>query len=62
MYEELDHIENNETWDLVPRPKDNNVIGMKWVLRNKLNGDGQVVRNKSIIVCKGYAQVEGVYF
>jgi len=62
MNEELDHIENNETWDLVPRPKDNNVIGMKWVLRNKLNGDGQVVRNKSIIVCKGYAQVEGVYF
>jgi hypothetical protein len=62
MNEELDHIEKNETWDLVPRPKDKNVIGMKWVLRNNLNGDGKVVRNKSIIVCKGYAQVEGVYF
>jgi hypothetical protein len=62
MNEELDQIENNETWDLVPRPKDKNVIGMKWVFRNKLNEDGKIVRNKSILVCKGYAQVEGVDF
>ncbi|GLJ21382.1 hypothetical protein SUGI_0393600 [Cryptomeria japonica] len=27
MEEELDHIEKNNTWELVPRPKDKNVIG-----------------------------------
>lgn len=45
---------------MVPRPKDKNVIGTKWVFKNKMNEDGQVVRNKARLVCKGYAQVEGV--
>jgi len=27
---------------------------------NKLNEDGQVIRNKERLVCKGYAQVEGI--
>jgi hypothetical protein len=62
MEEELDQIEKNETWELVPRPKDKNVIGTKWVFRNKLNEDGQVTRNKARLVCKGYAQVEGIDF
>ena len=60
MEGELSHIENNETWELVPRPMDRIVIGTKWVFRNKLNEDGQVTRNKVRLVCKGYAQVEGM--
>ena len=60
--EELDQIEKNETWKLVPRPKDKNVIGTKWVFKKKFNQDGQVIRNKAILVCKGYAQVEGIDF
>jgi hypothetical protein len=62
MEEELNQIENNETWELVPRPKDKNVSGTKWVFRNKLNEDEQVTKNKEILVCKGYAQVEGIDF
>jgi hypothetical protein len=62
MDEELDQIEKNDTWELVPRPKDKNVISTKWVYRNKLNEDGQVTRNKARLVCKGYAQVEGIDF
>jgi hypothetical protein len=62
MDEELDQIEKNDTWELVPRPKDKNVINTKWVYRNKLNEDGQVTRNKARLVCKGYAQVEGIHF
>ena len=62
MNEELDQIEKNETWELVPRPKDKNIIGTKWVFKNKFNQDGQVIRNKERIVCKGYAQVEGIDF
>jgi hypothetical protein len=60
MDEELDQIEKNDTWELVPRPKNKNVIDTKWVFRNKLNEYGQVTRNKSRLVCKGYAQVEGI--
>jgi hypothetical protein len=62
MDEELDKIEKNDTWELVPRPKDKNVIDTKWVYRNKLNEYGHVTRNKSRLVCKGYAQVEGIEF
>jgi hypothetical protein len=62
MNEELDQIEKNQTWELVPRPKNKNVIGAKWVIKNKVNENGKVIRNKAKLVCKGYAQVEGVYF
>eukprot|EP00253_Pinus_taeda_P028508 PITA_28508 len=37
MNEELDQIEKNNTWELVPRPNDKNVIGTKWIFKNKLN-------------------------
>jgi hypothetical protein len=40
MNEELDQIENYNTWDLVPRPEDKNVIGSKWVFKNKMNEKG----------------------
>jgi hypothetical protein len=38
------------------------VIDTKWVFRNKLNEDGQVTRNKTRLVCKGYAQIEVIDF
>jgi hypothetical protein len=37
MNEELDQIEKNNTWELVPRPENKNVIGSKWVFKNKMN-------------------------
>ena len=62
MNEDSDQIEKNDTWELVPRPKNKNLIGTKWVFRNKLNEYGQVTRNKDRLVCKGYAQIEGINF
>ena len=62
MNEELDQIEKNNTWKFVPRPADKNVIGSKWVFKNKMNEQGQIVRNKSRLVYKGHAQVEGHNF
>jgi hypothetical protein len=48
--------------ELVPRPKNKNVIGTKCVFRNKLNEDGHVTKNKYRLVCKGYAYIEGIDF
>jgi hypothetical protein len=62
MNEELELIEKNDKWELVPRPKNKNVIGTKWVVIKKLDKDGHVNMNKGILVCKGYTQVEGIYF
>eukprot|EP00253_Pinus_taeda_P015597 PITA_15597 len=62
MDEELEQIEKNNSWELVPRPTDKNVIGTKWILKNKLNENGEVVRNKARLVCKGYAKQEGIDF
>jgi hypothetical protein len=62
MEEYLNQIDKNVTWELVPRIKDKNVIGTKWVLRNKLNEYGKVIRNKSRLICKVYSQVESIDF
>ena len=34
MNEELDQIEKTQTWELILRPKGNNVVGTKWVFNN----------------------------
>ena len=60
MNEKIEQIEKNKTWNLVPRPKNKNVIDTKWVFRNKLNEDGKFSRNKARLVCKGYSQEEGI--
>lgn len=62
IHEELNQIEKNQTWDLVPRPQNKNVIGTKWIFKNKLIKYGKVIKNKEILVYKGYAQKEGIYF
>ena len=55
-------IEKNNTWELVPRPHDKNIIGTKWIFKNKLNENGEVIRNNARLVYKGYAQQEGIDF
>jgi hypothetical protein len=37
--------------------KKKNVVGTKCLFKNKVNEDGQIIRNKEILLCKGYAQV-----
>ncbi|PKI74464.1 hypothetical protein CRG98_005146 [Punica granatum] len=53
-------IEKNQTWELVERPQNRKVIGVKWVYKTKLNSDGSVNKYKARLVVKGYAQIWGV--
>jgi hypothetical protein len=62
MNDELDQIEKNNTWEMVQKPEGKNVIGSKWIFKNKLNEQGQFIRNKERLVYKGYAQIEGLDF
>ncbi|KAL6321449.1 hypothetical protein AAG906_016548 [Vitis piasezkii] len=50
MEKEIDVIEKNETWQLVEKPKDKEIIGVKY------HSDGRVQRLKARLVAKGYSQ------
>jgi len=60
MQDELNQFKRNDIWDLVPKPEHKNIIGTKWVFRNKLNEQGEVIRNKARLVAQGYSQQEGI--
>jgi hypothetical protein len=62
MHEEMENFERNQVWTLVNPPHGVNVIGTKWVFKNRQGEDGEVVRNKAHLVAQGYSQVEGQDF
>ena len=62
MHEELNNFTRNQVWELVERPKDHNMIGTKWVFRNKQDQDGIVVRNRVRLVAQGYTHVKVIDF
>jgi hypothetical protein len=62
LHEELDNFERNQVWTLVEPSHDMNVIGTKWVFKNKQREDGEVMRNKAHLVAQGFSQVDGLDF
>nr|GEX06418.1 hypothetical protein [Tanacetum cinerariifolium] len=62
MQEELHQFDRLDVWELVDRPLCKNVINMKWLSKNKCDEENTVIRNKSRLVAKEYAQKEGVDF
>nr|AAO20078.1 putative polyprotein [Oryza sativa Japonica Group] len=60
MLDELEALEKNKTWDLVPFPKGKKIVNCKWVYTVKQNPDGKVERYKARLVAKGYSQTYGI--
>ena len=56
MIEEMDSIESNRTWRLVPLPPGHRPIRLKWVYKVKKNAVGEVIKHKARLVVKGYVQ------
>ena len=54
MHEELHQFVQNNVSELAPRPKGVNVIGTKWIFKNKSDEHGTVMKNKSRLVAQGY--------
>ncbi|KFK25001.1 hypothetical protein AALP_AA8G053500, partial [Arabis alpina] len=59
---ELEQFIRNDVWELVPRPEGVNVVGTKWIFKNKIDENSVVVRNKARLIAQGYSQIEGVDF
>jgi len=62
MQDELNQFTRNDVWFLVPKTNYMNIIGTKWVFRNKMDEDGNIVRNKDRLVAKCYNQEENIDF
>ncbi|GKB82428.1 retrovirus-related pol polyprotein from transposon TNT 1-94 [Tanacetum coccineum] len=62
MQEEIHELERLEVWELVPRPDTAMIISLKWIFKVKLNEYGGVLKNKALLVAKGYRQEEGIDF
>jgi len=45
---------------LVDKPEGAKVIGTKWVLRNKTDDRGVIIRNKARLVVQCFRQIEGL--
>ena len=59
MISEYSSLMENETWELVPPPEGQNVVGSRWVMKVKRNEDGSVDRYKARLVAQGYSQTKG---
>ncbi|GKC58722.1 gag-pol polyprotein [Tanacetum coccineum] len=62
MQEELHQFDRLQVWELVDKPFGKTVIKLKWLWKNKKDEDQTVIRNKTRLVAKGYAQEEGIDF
>nr|GFA57949.1 hypothetical protein [Tanacetum cinerariifolium] len=58
--DESNGVEAGNVWTLVDCPKGVRPIATKWVLKNKKDERGIVIRNKAMLVAQGHTQEEGI--
>ena len=60
MEEKIQALAKNQTWDLVPKPKDVKPISCKWVYKIKSRPNGSIERYKARLVAWGFSQQYGL--
>lgn len=56
MLSEINALEANQTWDIVPRPPNKNIVDCKWLFKVKYTAEDQVDKYKARLVAKGFTQ------
>lgn len=62
MHDELRALVSNRTWQIQQLPQNRRSIPCRWVYKNKLDGEGNLVRRKARLVAKGFTQRLGIDF
>ncbi|CAL2244404.1 unnamed protein product [Prunus armeniaca] len=60
MAEEIQALQLQGTWNLVPPPLDKNIVGCRWIYKTKRNSDGTISRYKARLVAQGFSQEHGL--
>ncbi|GJT45306.1 ribonuclease H-like domain-containing protein [Tanacetum coccineum] len=60
MNDEYHALNKNNTWTLVPRPTNANIVRCMWLFHHKYLADGMLSRYKARLVANGSTQLEGV--
>ena len=55
MQEEISALNKNSTWELVPKPKNAELVTCKWVYKLKKRVDGTIDRHKAHLVARGFS-------
>ncbi|XP_015971247.1 uncharacterized mitochondrial protein AtMg00820-like [Arachis duranensis] len=58
--DELDALQQLQTWEIQALPPGKKPIGCKWVFKLKHNLDGSIERRKTQLVAKGFTQVPSI--
>lgn len=56
MHDELQALDENKTWSIVPLPKGQKLIGARWIYKLKYNSDGSLECYKARLVARGFTQ------
>lgn len=57
MYDEITQFTISDIWRLVSKPNDHHIVGIKWLVKNKLDECGNIIRNVGRLVPKGITKL-----
>ncbi|PRQ60643.1 putative RNA-directed DNA polymerase [Rosa chinensis] len=60
MADELQALNDNNTWSIVQIPKGKKAVGCRWIYKTKFHSDGTVERHKARLMARGFTQTYGV--
>nr|GEW16603.1 copia protein [Tanacetum cinerariifolium] len=60
MQDELNQSERNKVWTLVHVPYGKTIIGTKLIVRNKMDENDVVIKNKARLIAQGFRQEDGI--
>lgn len=58
--EEMEALQKNNTWELIPLPRGKKTVGCWWIFTVKHNATGSVNKYEAQLVAKGFTQTYGV--